>query len=249
MNFSFKFYLSIFFRRFHYFVLVMGIVAASGITIAMMLPAKYEARALLLLEQAQIPDELATSTVRTGPNIQIQIIRQQLTSRATVFEIADKMQVYPNRSDLDPNDVIIDMRKRIRIVPQFGRGNAPTVSVGFSGGNPRVAAAVANELVTRVLEKNVEIRTGDATQTLEFFEQEVQRLEQEIQLKSNRILQFKLENQNALPDSLDFRRARQTSLQERLGQAEREIAALRERRTNLVDLFERTGGLIQRPRT
>lgn len=242
MTFDFKFYLSIFFRRFHYFVLILAVVAASGITVAMMLPPKYEAEALLLIEQPQIPTDLAASTVQgVGPRVEIQIIRQQITTRATVLEIADKMQVYPNRSALDPNAVIADMRNRITIADRIQRGSAPTVSVRFSARDPQLAAAVTNELVTRILELNVEMRTGNATQTLEFFEQEAARLEQEVQVKSNRILEFKLQNQNALPESLDFRRAQQTALQNRAIQIERDIAGLQERRVNLVDLFERTG--------
>lgn len=242
MNLDFRFYLSIFFRRFHYFLLVAAIISASGIAVAMMLPATYRASALLLVERPQIPDELAASTVQTNTAQQVQIIEQQLTSRASVLEIADKMNIYPNRRELSPDAIISDMRQRIRIVTPRATGrSAPTMTVSFEAPDPRLAAAVANELVTQLLEKNVALRTGSATQTLEFFEQEVARLEDEIQTRSNRILQFKLENQDALPESLEFRRAQQASALERLRQTERELAALRERRTKLVELFETTG--------
>lgn len=242
MTFSPKFYLSIFFRRFHYFLVVAGLVATAGVTVATMLPAEYTASATVLVERPQIPQDLASSTVEANPGEQVQIIRQRLTTRAAVLEIADKMGIYPNRDQLDPNYIIDDMRQRIRIgQPRGQRNTATTISVGFVGRNAAVTAAVANELVTRLLAENVEIRTGNATQTLEFFEQEVARLNAEMDEKSRSILQFKLENQNALPDSLSFRRAQQTSLQQRLSQLEREETALVDRRANLVDLFERTG--------
>ncbi|GFE52501.1 chain-length determining protein [Roseobacter cerasinus] len=240
MTFSPKFYLSIFFRRFHYFLVVAGLVSTVGVTVATMLPAEYEAAAILRVERAQIPQDLASSTVQTGVGEQVQIIQQELTSRAAVLEMADKMQIYPNRSELDPNFIISDMRQRITIAQPRGRG-AATVTVGFRGRDATTTAAVANELVTRLLAQNVELRTGSATQTLEFFEQEVARLSAEIDAQSSNILEFRLQHQNALPDSMEFRRGQQTSLQQRLVQIEREETALVERRANLVDLFERTG--------
>ncbi|WP_195822492.1 GumC family protein [Roseobacter sp. MH60115] len=242
MKFNPKFYLSIFFRRFHYFLVIAGLVSAAGITVSAMLPAEYSASALVLVERPQIPRDLAASTVQTTPGEQVQIIRQRLTTRSAVLEIADKMQIYPNRSELTPNYIISDMRQRIMIAqPRGKRGTATTLTVGFRGRTPTKTAAVANELVTRLLAENVEIRTGNATQTLEFFEQEVARLNAELDERSSRILQFKLQNQNALPDSMNFRRSQQTSQQQRLVQIEREEAALMDRRANLVDLFERTG--------
>lgn len=242
MKFDPKFYLSIFFRRFHYFLAIAGLVSAAGITVSAMLPSEYTATAALRVERPQIPTDLASSTVQTGAGEQVQIIRQRLTTRAAVLEIADKMEIYPNRQNLDPNVIINDMRDRIMIGQLRGsRGSVATMVVGFRGKTPQKAAAVASELVTRLLEENVELRTGSATQTLEFFEQEVARLSAELDEKSNRILQFKLQNQNALPESLSFSRARQTSQQQRFAQLQREEAALIERRANLVDLFERTG--------
>ncbi len=59
-----KFYLSLFLRRFHYFLLVAMAVSAVGITMAYTLPSVYEAEARLLVESPQIPGDLAESTVR-----------------------------------------------------------------------------------------------------------------------------------------------------------------------------------------
>ena len=50
--------------------------------------------------------------------------------------------------------------------------------------------------------------------------------------QSEKILQFKLQNKDALPDSLDYRRARQGSQQERLLQIDRELSSLEDRRAN-----------------
>jgi uncharacterized protein involved in exopolysaccharide biosynthesis len=58
------------------------------------------------------------------------------------------------------------------------------------------------------------------------------------------MLAFQEANKDALPDSLDYRRARQTALQERLVQVNRELDRIGERRERMVTLFEQTGQLV-----
>lgn len=243
MNFDIKFYLSIFFRRFHYFLIVAFLVAATGLTIAEILPPVYRANALVLVEEAQIPGELAASTVQTGAAKQITLIRQRLTTRANLIGIADDLDIFPDRDGMDPNAIVSDMRRRIRINYSQKRGS--TLVVGFESDKAEQAARVANELVTLILNENVELRTGKASQTLEFFDQELARLSENLNLQSAKILEFKLANKDALPDSLNYQRNRQNTQQQRLQQVQRDLAQLKDRRTRLVDLFERTGTVEQ----
>ena len=85
------------------------------------------------------------------------------------------------------------------------------------------------------------MRTSVARQTLDFFSQEVERLEQSLSRISAQILDFQENNLQSLPDSLDFRRNQQAALQERILQLERERTALQERRAQMITLFEATG--------
>jgi uncharacterized protein involved in exopolysaccharide biosynthesis len=92
-----------------------------------------------------------------------------------------------------------------------------------------------------ILDENVSMRTGVAGQTLDFFEQEVARLDKELAVRGAAILAFQQENSAALPESLDFRRTQQASAQERLAQLNRDETALKDRRATLVTLYEQTG--------
>ncbi len=87
-----------------------------------------------------------------------------------------------------------------------------------------MAAAVTNEVVTLILRENVAMRTTVAGQTLEYFVQEVARLDRELAEQGAAILAFKEANKDALPDSLDFRRSQQAAAQERLLLIERDEA-------------------------
>ena len=246
-----RFYLSLFFRKIHYFLLFTALGAVIGITLAMVLPPTYWASARLLVESEQIPDELAASTVQTAATEQLQIIEQRILSRANLLEMANRLNIYrpiPGQPvlDLRPDEKVDDLRRRISIDVSGGNDRrqpdqATIVNVGFSAGSPQLAAQVVNEVVSLILEENVRMRTGVSGQTLEFFERDVDRLDEELSRKGAQILEFQRSNQGALPDSLDFRRSQLAAAQERLIQVEREQVALQERREGLVNLYESTG--------
>lgn len=244
-----KFYLSLFLRRLPWLVLLAGLGAMLGVAIALSLPPTYKARATLIVESEQIPDNLAESTVSTGEIEALQIIEQRIFARAVLLELANRLNVYAGVEDADamsPDDKVADLRQRIAVrtvggATGRGQAEATIVTVGFEARNPDLTARVANEIVTLILQENVRMRTAVAGQTLDFFTQEVDRLEQQLSEVSGRILEFQESNLESLPDSLDFRRSRQSALQERLLQMQRESNALNERREQLVTMFEENG--------
>ena len=240
-----RFYLSLFLRRLHWFLLFVVIGSAIGLTLARVLPPVYVAQARLLVESEQIPGNLAASTVQTEATEQLEIIQQRILTRDTLLDLANRLGIYADqRADgqaIDANTIVEDMRERISIVTTGGtvaRGpaQATLVRVGFSAPTGQMASTVTNELVTLILREDVSMRTGSARQTLDFFEQEVARLDAELAERGSVILAFQEGNQDSLPDSLDFRRSQQTANQERLSQLNREEASLRDRRNSLVNL-------------
>ncbi len=241
-----KFYCSLFLRRLHWFLLFLVIGSAIGITLATVLPPVYVAEARLLVESEQIPGDLAQTTVRTGATEQLQIIQQRILTRDTLVDMANRLEIYGSRTNgerprMTTDELVEDLRDRISIVTTGGaqrRGpaTATLVGVNFEASTARMSARVTNELVTLIQRQDVEMRTGAARKTLDFFKQEVDRLDAVLARQSAAILEFKEENQEALPDSLDFRRSQQAGAQERQLQLEREIAALRDRRTRLESL-------------
>ena len=242
-----KFYLSIFLRRLPYFLVIAAFVSAIGIAVASILPASYSATATILVESPQIPGDLAQSTVPVNPVEQIQIIERRLMTRANLLSLASKFGIHADKPGMSADAIVEDMRSRIWVFasapgPRQGPG-ATTVAVCFASSDPRQAADVTNELVTLILQENVSLRTNRAGDTLAFFESEAERLSGELDRLSNRIMEFKSANQDALPDSLGFRRNQQTTMQERLIQLQREETALRDTRERVTRIYEQTGRL------
>jgi succinoglycan biosynthesis transport protein ExoP len=242
-NVDLKFYLSIFLRRLPYFVVIAAFLAALGVTVASILPPVYRSTASILVEGQQIPGDLARSTVPVNPIEQIQIIEQRLMTRANILSLASRFDIYADQPGMSANAIIADIRARTSFQPSGGGRNpgATIINVSFESDDPAEAATITNELVTLILQENVSLRTGRATDTLDFFELEVERLAGELEGLSQRIMAFKSENDTALPDSLAFRRNQQNLLQERMLQLEREASALQDNRARIVRIYERTG--------
>lgn len=217
------FYLKQFRKRLHWFFLVTTLFAVVGVVVALSIPPTYRAEALLVLESEKIPDELAASTVKTQAIEHLEIIEQRILTRETLIELANRMRVFgPGTDRMAAEAIVADLRRRIGFSVEGGEKRSETatlLTLTFDSASAEQSAAVANEVVTLVLAEDVAMRTSVARQTLEFFEQEVSRLDGDLARVGARILAFKQENRDALPDSLEWRR-------ERLGEAEAELATL-----------------------
>ncbi len=233
-----QFYFAIFLRRIHYFLIVFGVISVASVTMAQLLPPVYDATAKLLVESAQIQAETNGDTSSTE---QLQIIEQRLMTRSNLLDIARKFNVFDDGGSMTADEIVGQMRDATNIRRTAGREQATLMTVSFQSNKAAVTASVVNEYVTLLLEDNLKMRSERASDTLDFFEQEVRRLDSELAAQSQRIIAFKNANSDALPETLSYRLAQQTSLQERIASFIREISGLREQKRRLVEIFEATG--------
>ena len=201
-----------FLRRF-WILAVIGLIGVLGSAfIAYVLPPVYEAQARILVESQQIPSDLAQSTVTVPTAERLQLIQQRLMTRENLLRVIEDLGLFTDRPDLSVSEKIEQLRTATTIQP-ITVGNprnrridteisAFTITVAFS--HPREAARITNEFVTTVLEQNIRTRSQRASETLEFFRKEEQRLAEALAEIETRIIAFKEENQTVLPDSLDF---------------------------------------------
>lgn len=234
-----KFYLRLIMRRLPILLAIIILCSALGLIQALRLPAIFAADARLLVESPQISDELVT--VEVAADEEIQIIRERLLTRANLLEIADDFDVFTDYAEMTPDRIVDAMSQATRIRNRGGRNQATVITVSFEARTGQIAADVVNEYVTRITNASVELRTERAEGTLEFFEQEVERLSSELDLRSALISQFQSENADALPSEQSFRLTRQAVLQESLASSQRELSALIDQRARIVQIYEATG--------
>lgn len=238
---DFDFYLKLLTRRFPAMAALFLLCSCIGVVMALRMPTVYATGATLLVEASQIPSEMVRATAQIDTDEQLEVIQKRLMTRANLLDIARDNRVFANQPDMHPDDIVSEMRERTSVRRSSGRARADLLSVGFEGPDPQQVAAVVNQYVTIILEASNELRSRRAGGTLEFFDQEVETLSRNLDQQNAKIVEFKNDNADALPEGLNFRLSRQSLLQERLTRAERDIEALETQRADIKRIYEATG--------
>ncbi len=235
-----KFYWELIKRRMPIMVVIFVLCSGLGAGLALTMPPKYTASASLLVEGAQLPTDMIRSTVQSEAGRELQAIQLRLMTRANLIDIAAKFRVFRGE-DMSPDDIVTAMRQQTNFRIQSGRNSNTILRITFQSARPKVAADVVNEFVTYVLRADVERRTGESGQTLEFFERQVSELSERLSEQSAEIVAFKEKNNDALPAGLNFRLSRQSQLQERLNLNARDRTSLIEQRNRIVEAGSSVG--------
>lgn len=243
MNSELKYYLAVFWRRIFLFLVTFFAIASVGVALALTLPTVYRTQATLLIENPEISGPAVESTLQTSASEQLEIIEQRLMTRANLIDIANEFRVYEGLSTISPDAIVRKMRADTEFRATSGRNRATLMNIGFSGRSPQIVTQVTNEYVTRIQRDTLRNKVNKAESNTEFFEKEVERLGIKLDQQSAQILKFQNENADALPDSLEYKLARQTQLQERLSQIARDRAAIQDQKDRLTQIFEATGSI------
>lgn len=236
-------------RRWLLFVLLPIPVILIAALVAFAMPKTYRSTARILVESQQIPQDLARSTVTASPNERIRLIEQRLMTRQNLLDMAARHNVFAGRTDMSPTAVVDAMRKATRIeviaLATQGRGDvtASAFNISFEASNAALTARVANDFLLQIIEQNVRQRSARATNTLEFFNQQVERLGRELTRIDAEIANYKNANDMALPESLDFRRSQLSTLEERMFERERQRLSLEEQ-LGALQAVRRSGGIV-----
>jgi uncharacterized protein involved in exopolysaccharide biosynthesis len=180
------FYWEILKRRIVYLILPAVLIAAVGAGVAVILPPTYLSEGKILVQSQLIPTELVRPTVTSAAQERIQVIEQRLMTRDNLIAIVDQFKLFPQQRNLMSATQLVDtMKKKTSIAALTDpltfarRSDNPTIvfTVGFEDSDPAIAAKVANELVTRILNEDIRDRTSRASDTTKFLGREVQRLQ------------------------------------------------------------------------
>lgn len=240
-----RFYWSLLIRRLPIMLALFIICATFGAVSAIRAPSTYTTSARLLVENPQILQQGATSGRNDTTAQGLDVIEQQLLTRANLIDIANKLNVFAAYPGMTVDERLQWMRNATSIRRSSGANQATSMTVSFTSTDPRIAASVVNELTTLILSANTRNRVGVAEERLQFFQQEVERLSADLDQQNARILEFKQGNSQSLPENLTYNQNRQSLLQERISRLESELSSLQTQRQDMVRLFEETGNIRQ----
>jgi uncharacterized protein involved in exopolysaccharide biosynthesis len=216
------------------------LIAASAI-VAYVLPPVYRSTATILIEEQEIPLDLVRTTISSFADQRIQVISQQVMTRANLMKIVKKYDLYPTQQRYETTEEILTrMRKDIRldlvnadvIDRRSGMRGAATIAftLSYDGETADRAQKVANELTTLYLNQNLELRQQKAAETSSFLAEETERLRKEIAGIETRLAAFKRRNAGRLPElaQVNFQMRERTDAE--ILEVDRQLASLDERR-------------------
>jgi uncharacterized protein involved in exopolysaccharide biosynthesis len=213
-----------------------------GLAVALFWPAVYRSTATILIEDQEIPRELVRSTVTTVADERIQVISQQIMTRATLMQIVEKYGLYDKERRYLTNEEVIDrMRRDVKVetivaegTGRFGgRGSTIAFKLSYDSPVPAKAQQVANELVTLYLNENVRTRRQRADEATAFFKDEAERIGKQIGLIEAKLAAFKKTNSGRLPELLQVNMQMRDRAQDELDGVERQLSMLEDRRVYL----------------
>ncbi len=212
-EFSLEDFLIVLRRRFIYFLAPIIVIIPIGLAVIMLLPPLYTAQGKILVESQQISQALVQSTVSTYIDERLQTIRQRVTTRNRLLEVAEKFNLFPREMGLTDGEKVQRMKAAFAVNAINAGGsrnkrsqspNTVALTISYTDGSPDKAFQVANELMTLILSEDVRTRTEGAANATEFFAQETKRLGDAIDKIEAEIADFKAKNSDALPQDLNM---------------------------------------------
>ena len=252
-------YLAIAKRRIFYFLIPFVVVLLFGALIVAIQRPIYRAEGKILVETQDIPKDLVRPTITDTANQRIQVIQQKIMTRDNLLQVVKKFGLFAAEQQwMSPSQILDLMKERTQFqlvdlgVPSQPNNLTIAFTLGFDYENPQIAAAVANEFLTLILNVDVVNRTNRAGETTKFLEQEVQRLQGVLAATQTKITELTLNPDKGASDQFADQRAELNKLKLDLVQksaiysgAHPEVIALQKRIAALEKLVAKTPDRLQ----
>lgn len=235
-------YLAILRRRKKQVLRTAAAIFALSVVLAFAIPPVYRSEATILIEQQEVPKDLVPSTVTGYANQRLQIIQQRVLTNASLLQIVQKFNLYPQKekSEALDNKVVGKMRQGIKVEPlsanvtdpRSGASMMATISftLSYDADSPEVAQQVTGELAKLFLNENVRMRTQQAESTSGFLSVEEERLGANLAELEAKLAAFKERNTGRLPELMNLNMSQLERTQKELEDVERQIYNLEERK-------------------
>jgi len=237
-------YIEILKRRKWSFIVPTVVIIVFTTAIALILPPIYKATSKILIEEQDIPADFVTATVSSYAAQRLESINQRIMSSTRLAEIIQQFRLYEDLRDKWTIDEITKkMREDIELElisadvldKRTGRSKNATIAftLSFRGKRPSVVQQVTGTLASLFLEENIKIRERQVQETAEFLEDELEKIQTELDRVETRIAVFKQENISQLPDLLQANIQALDRQENSIAAFEEQLRSLSERRAYL----------------
>ena len=177
-----------------------AVVGAVGV-----LPNIYTARAFILVDDQQIPQDLVRSTVSINIQTRLHTISQEIMSRSRLEKLIKDFRLYERLQKTEPMDEVIGAMRRdigIEIKQVDSRTNRVTAAfeVSYSGTDPRKVTLVTNALASFYIEEDLKARERQASGTKDFLQVQVEEVKKRLVAREKAMADYKQRYLDELPE-------------------------------------------------
>ena len=188
----------------------IGIIAS--VIAVLVIPPTYRSTAILLVESAQLPDDVLNLSNEDLIERRIASILQQISARPDLIELIERHGLYSDeRQSSSLSSVLETMRSSISLVPTQsslsstnGQSTAIAFELSFEYDEPVAAQAVAQDLMDRVLRLESQGNTEQAENTVQFLNDQSLALQSQVSELQAQIASINASNGSVLSGSTNF---------------------------------------------
>lgn len=215
--------------------------AYASLVVSSRLPTMFQSEMLIQVVPQRVPDAYVKSTVTMRTVDRLSALSEQIMSRTELERLVIEMNLYSDeRSRLPMQDVVDEMRARIRVEPVMGGGglqrDADSFYVRFSYPEPAMARRVTERLGGLFIDVNARDRGNLAQATNSFLQTQLEDARGRLQQQEEKLRHFRELNAGRLPTQLDFNMQAMQNTQMRVQALVEQIARDRDRKLMLERL-------------
>ncbi|MCS6317309.1 MAG: lipopolysaccharide biosynthesis protein [Nitrospira sp.] len=221
-----------------------GILLCLSLAAAVLWPPTFKSTATILIEEQEVPAELVHSTITSYADQRIEMIKQQVMSRSSLWKVVEQYNLYPDmRRDNPTEEVVKRFIKDIEVEvisadvidkrTQHATKATIAFTVSYNSGSPDTAQRVANELTSLFLGENLKSRERQAQETTTFLKQEAEGLAAHIEEVEAKLAKFKQRASGALPELMPLNLQMMNQADRELMDLDQQIRSLEERKSYL----------------
>jgi polysaccharide biosynthesis transport protein len=209
---SFKDFISILKRRRKVALITSILVALGFFALLIIWSPTYQSRAIILIEEQDVPPDLVPTTVTSYAVQRIEEIKQRILTNANIIDIVERFGLLDEKQlkRQTRSEIATHFRKNISISPisadvidpRSGRPTQATIAfnVAFKGEKRNTVHKVTNEIVTLLLNENLKERTQQSESTSDFLQAEASALDNQLKMLEQEISTFKEQYKDSLPE-------------------------------------------------
>lgn len=231
-------------RRRSLILVVTGLLFSLSLAVALLWPATYKSTATILIEEQEVPAELVHSTITSYADQRIEMIKQQVMSRSSLWRVVEQYDLYSGMRKESPTegvikrfikDIEVEVISADVIDKRTQHATKATIAftVSYNSGSPETAQRVANELTSLFLGENLKSRERQAQETTIFLKQEAESLAAHIEEVEAKLSKFKQRAAGALPELMPLNLQMMNLADRELMDLDQQIRSLEERKSYL----------------